>query len=301
MNIKNLIKNQSIRRKILRMFFWLPDKVMLSIQYKLVLHRNLNWKNPQRFTEKIQIYKTFYRNKLMLECTDKYKVRQYVEKKLGTSKYLNQLYQVCEKAEQIKFHLLPNQFVIKTTDGGNGDNIFICRDKLNLDIPQCISKINSWKYKKYESYSREWAYKGAQDSKIIVEKLLISPENKDGSIDDFKFLCFNKKFKYLWIDKNRYSNHQRGFWDEKLNFLPNIQSDHPTFNNPPILPNNIHEMIQIAEKLSEDFPFARIDLYNINGNIVFGEITFYPWSGYVQFNPDSFDFELGKLFDINFQ
>lgn len=158
--------------------------------------------------------------------------------------------------------------------------------------------ISSWKNKHYERYTREWAYNGAKDSKVIVEKLLNDPLSPDGSIDDFKFMCFNGKFKVLWVDKGRFSDHRRGFWNSKLEFMPNIVSDHPTFSIEPHLPTNINEMIGLAEKLSEDFKFARVDLYNINGRIVFGEITFYPWGGYIKFTPDSFDFELGSYFKL---
>ena len=294
MNIKTIVKNQRVRHRLLRMFSWLPDRIMLPLQYYLILHRWPNLKYPKRFTEKIQCYKTFYRNPKMLNCVDKYKVREYVIEKLGTDKFLNTLYQVCNCAEDIDFDLLPNQFVIKTTDGGNGDNVLICRDKQKLDTVSIINKINSWRNKKYYSVSREWAYEGAKESKIIVEKFLESPENTDGSIDDYKFLCFDGKFRFLWLDKNRYSNHCRGFWDENLHFLNGVKSDHPTFDIEPTLPVNIQDMIAVAEKLSEGFPFARIDLYNIQGKIFFGEITFYPWSGYVKYTPDSFDYELGK-------
>lgn len=117
MNIKNLVKSQSVRHIILKSLFWIPDKTMLSLQYRAILHRRLNWRNPQRFTEKIQLYKALYRNPLMLECTDKYKVRNYVVNKLGTDKYLNELYQVCSNANELNFSQFPNQFVIKTTDG----------------------------------------------------------------------------------------------------------------------------------------------------------------------------------------
>ena len=298
MNIKKIFRSQALRHRLLKMFSWLPDRVMLPIQYFLILHRWPDMKNPKRFTEKIQCYKAFYRNPTMLDCVDKYKVREYVRMKLGTEKYLNTLYQVCNNANEIDFNTLPDKFVIKTTDGGNGDNVLICRDKNKLDIKLTRNKINGWRNKKYYSISREWAYNGAKESKIIIEKLLESPENKDCSIDDYKFLCFNGKFRYLWVDKNRYSNHRRGFWNENLHFIKNVQSDHPTFDLEPELPQNIHEMIKVSEKLSEDFPFARIDLYNIQGNIIFGEITFYPWSGYVQYKPDSFDYELGKYFII---
>lgn len=298
MDIKRIIRNQTLRHNLLRMFSWIPDRIMLPLQYFLILHRWPNMNNPKRFTEKIQCYKAFYRDPKMLECVDKYNVREYVKRKLGTDYYLNTLFQVCNRAEEINFESLPNKFVIKTTDGGSGDNVLICRDKQKLNIELTIKKVNNWRNKKYYSVSREWAYEGAKKSKIIVEKLLESPENSDGSIDDYKFFCYNGKFRYLWVDKNRFSNHRRGFWDENLNFLPGIESDYPAIENEPKLPDNIQDMIVVAERLSKDFPFARIDLYNIQGNIIFGEITFYPASGYVQYNPDSFDYELGKYFEL---
>lgn len=289
---------RKLKRMAAKALFFLPDAWMLKLQYRIVLKRSLNLKNPMRFTEKIQYYKAYYRNPEMLRCADKYLVREYVQEKLGTEEYLNTLYQVCDNAGQIDFDSLPDKFVIKTTDGGNGDNILICTDKKNLDRLKAIELINSWRNKKYYVLSREWAYRGAKKSKIIIEKYLESDENKDGSIDDYKFLCFDGKFHYLWVDKNRNSNHKRGFWNNELHFLHDVKSDHPTFDKDIPLPANIHEMISIAEKLSHGFPFARIDLYNINGEIYFGEITFYPWSGYVQYTPDSFDYELGTCFNI---
>lgn len=300
MNIKSIIGSQKMRHALLKAFAWVPDRIMLPFQYYLILKRWPDMKNPQRFTEKLQCYKAFYRNDVMLDCVDKYLVREYIEKKLGSDEYLNTLYQVCDSADEINFNTLPNKFVIKTTDGGNGDNVLICRDKSKLNIQETIERVNGWRNKKYYAVSREWAYNGAKKSRVIVEQFLESDENLDGSIDDYKFLCFNGKFRYLWVDKNRYSDHRRGFWDENLNFLKGVKSDHPTFDAPPALPNNIDEMIHIAEKLSEDFPFARVDFYNIKGQIYFGEITFYPWSGYVQYTPDSFDFDLGKWFHVDF-
>lgn len=290
---------QSVKYFIAKILGFVPDSLMLRLQYLIKLKRFLNLRNPKRFTEKIQWYKAYYRNNAMLDCTDKYLARVVCAQRLGTDKYLNEVYQVCDDASEIDFDRLPNAFVIKTTDGGNGENILVCRDKQLIDKDKVIKEINKWRHKKYEIISREWAYKGAHNSRIIVEKLLVDPNNSDNSIDDYKFLCFNGKFKYLWIDKDRYSKHKRGFWNENLVFLNDVRSDHPTFELAPELPSNIDEMISIAEKISEGFPFARIDLYNIEGRIYFGEITFYPWSGYVQYYPDEFDLELGKYFVIS--
>lgn len=287
-----------IKYFIAQLLSFLPDAAMLHLQYFIKLHRRLHLKNPVRFTEKIQWYKAYYHNPRMLPCTDKYLVRAYVTEVLGNDRYLNTLYQVCDRADEIDFDALPQQFVIKTTDGGNGDNVFICTDKSHICREDVVRLVNSWRNKKYYTISREWAYRGAKQSRIIVERYLEDPSSKDGSIEDYKFLCFDGKFRYLWVDKNRYSNHRRGFWNESLQFLPDVKSDHPTFDVAPQLPSNIQEMICVAEQLSADFPFARVDLYNIEGRIYFGEITFYPWSGYVQYTPDSFDFELGRWFCV---
>ena len=287
---------------IAKLLWFVPDTIILRIYYAIKMHRRLNLYHPKRYSEAIQAYKAFYRNKDMLPCVDKYLVRQYVTDKLGTDKYLVPLYQICDNASLIQFDTLPSQFVIKTTDGGDGKNVLICRDKSKLNIQKCVQEVNSWRNKRYDIISREWAYKGARQSKVIVEQLLESDENSDGSIDDYKFLCFDGQFKYLWIDKDRYSNHRRGFWDKDFNFLSDVSSDWPTFSagEEPALPANINEMRDVAEQLATGFPFARIDLYNIKGKIFFGEITFYPWSGFIQYHPDSFDFELGKHFNLDF-
>lgn len=115
-------------------------------------------------------------------------------------------------------------------------------------------------------------------------------------MSDYKLMFFNGKFRSLWIDKDRYTDHHRGFWDENLNFLYDVYSDHETFKTPPDLPSSIKEMIKIGEQLSLDFPYTRIDLYDVQGMVVFGEITFYPWSGYVEFTPSKFDYQLGDYF-----
>lgn len=284
---------------IAKSLFWVPDMMMLKLQYRIKMGRSINTKNPQRYTEKLQLYKAHYHNPEMLECVDKYTVREFVKRRLGTDMYLNTLFQVADTADGIDFDSLPNKFVLKTTDGGDGANVLVCTDKSELDIDETIRKVNSWRNKKYYIVSREWAYKGAKQSRVIAEAYLEDDANADGSIDDYKFLCFDGKFRYLWVDKDRFSHHKRGFWDENLQFLQGVYSDWPTFDGNGIdLPENIQEMIELSEKLAAGFPFARIDWYNIKGKITFGEVTFYPWSGYVQYTPDSFDFELGKYFNI---
>lgn len=279
---------------------WIPDPIYLRLTYRFYTKRKLNLKHPVRMSEKIQHYKAYYRNPDMLTCSDKYKVREYVAKRLGTDKYLNDLYQVCDRAEQIDFDGLPLQFVIKTTDGGSGNNIYVCKDKRDIDISSIIKRVNSWRNKKLYIVSREWAYKGAKGSRIVVEKFLEDTSNSDGSINDYKFLCFDGKFRYLWVDTGRYSEFRRGWWDENLRPIK-VHDNRPLMDSPIALPDNIQEMIALSEKLASGFPHARIDWYNIGGKIIFGEITFYSWSGYSVFDPDNFDFEMGKYFNTNYK
>lgn len=295
MNYKKIISNQSVRFKILNALRWVPDSIMLRIQYRIKFGFWPNFSHPKRYTEKIQLYKMKYRNPVMGQCVDKYEVRSYVDSK-GLGHILNKCYGVFDDANQIDFNKLPNSFVLKTTDGGGGENVIIVRDKKQFDENELKHKLNNWKGLNKIDPGREWAYTQMKLSRIIVEELLCDDSNADGSIEDYKMMCFNGVFKSLWVDKNRYSDHHRGFWDENLNFLHDVYSDHDTFKVPPALPENMDEMIRVAEKLSEDFPYARVDLYNIKGRIIFGEITFYPWSGYVRFTPDEFDFRLGSYF-----
>lgn len=295
MDYKKIIKKPETRYKILSLLNWIPDKVMLKIQYRLKLKRRLNLKNPQRFTEKIQWYKLNYRNQLMHQCVDKFEVRKYVEKK-GLRKILNEMYGIYDNVESIDFDKLPEKFVIKATNGGGGLNIIICDGKEKFDKEKALILMKKWlKCKFKKSYGREWAYEG-NTNRILIEKYLEGNDEEFSGINDYKFLCYNGKVEYIVFDGDRYVKHKRSIYDREWNYI-DIQTDCDKLENIVKKPNNLAEMIEVAERLAEDFPFVRVDLYSINGKITFGELTFYPWSGYVQFNPDEFDFELGKKFN----
>lgn len=288
---KKIISSQKMRFAILRMLKFVPDKAMIKLQYRIKLKRKLNLKDPKRYTEKIQWYKLYYRNPVMMECVDKYGVRKYIEKK-GLGNILNQLYQVVDRPEEINFDQLPDKFVIKTTNG-SGTNILV-KDKKTLNIAETKKKLNDFLNMAEASAGREWAY-GGSSKKIIVEELLEDNSNKDKGISDYKFLCFNGKPVYVVYDKDRFSDHKRNFYDVNWNYVK-VDSDCPCFEDSVKKPENYEKMVEIASVLSRDFPAVRVDLYNIEGKIYFGELTFYPWSGYVQYTPDNFDFELGKYF-----
>ncbi|MDE6498670.1 MAG: carbonic anhydrase [Muribaculaceae bacterium] len=294
MQIKKIIRSQKLRHRLMKLGGFLPDSVMLPLQYRLLLGRWPHLKNPTRFTEYIQLYKMYYHNPVLLECVDKYTVRDYVARHLG-DEYLVKLYQVCESAEEIDFYKLPERFVIKSTSGGNGDNVIVVKNKSELDIPATIAAVNGWRSKDYSSTSREWAYTAAaRHPRIIVEEYL---ENTATSLDDYKFFCFGGKMRYLSVDKDRYADHTRAFYDRELNFLPDVAGKaYKVVEKAPELPANIDEMVRVAESLAAEFPFVRVDLYNVDGKIYFGELTFYPASGYSRYEPDSFDAEMGAYF-----
>ena len=293
---KKLFRSAKLRHRILRFFAFIPDYWMLCIQYRIKLGRWPNLRNPHRFTEKLQLYKMNYRNPIIHQCVDKYAVREFVKSK-GFESILNKLYGVYNETDEIKFNLLPNQFVMKTTNGGGSLNVIICRDKSNFNINDAKKKLGDWKCKiKAYDGGREWAYKGIEP-KIIVEEYLENVENPEAGINDYKFFCFDGKPYCLVVDVNRYVNHKRNFYDMEWNFI-NINSDHENVGDTISKPNAFERMVKIASKLSEGFPFVRVDLYCNQDEVRFGELTFYPWSGYVQFNPDEFDFELGKQFEL---
>ncbi len=295
MDYKKIIKNKNLRFKILSALKFIPDEIMLHLQYFIKLNRRLNIKQPKRFTEWIQWYKVNYRHPILYRCVDKYEVRKYIEEK-GLQEILIYNYGVFDSIEDINFNLLPDKFVIKTTDGSGGENIFICKEKSTLDISAIKKQIASWKDKKNINPGREWAYDGIKSSRIIVDELLElrGRENSEG-IPDFKILCFSGKPRFIIYDCERFLYHKRNIYDTEWKRL-DVGTDCPHQEGNVPEPQNLDYMLKIASILSKDFPFVRVDLYNINGKIYFGELTFYPWSGYVSFTPDSFDFELGKLF-----
>ncbi len=293
MDYKKIIKNPSTRYAILRAFKWIPDKIMLRIQYLIKQGYLPNIKNPKRFTEWIQWYKMNYHNPLMQKCVDKYEVRQYIKSK-GLSSILIPLIGIYDSVEEIDITSLPEKFVIKTTDGGGGLNVIICKNKNTFDFQKAFTKLRKWLREKSTMSGREWAYSGIIKPRIIIEDLLEDPEHPNGIVD-FKTLCYHGNPEYIVFDIDRYTDHKRNFYTTKWDYLP-VASDHKNAGDNYSKPKNLDQMIDICKQLSKDFPFVRVDLYNIKGQIYFGELTFYPWSGYVKFHPDTFDFELGKYF-----
>lgn len=295
MNYKKLIPNQRTRLRILELTNFIPDRIMINLQYRIKTGKRLSLDNPIRYTEKIQWYKLFYRDPLMTRCSDKFLVRDYVRQK-GLSSILNPLYKVYSDVNEINFDDLPNSFAIKFTNG-SGYNLFI-KDKRNVDIKAIKEKLLYWSKRKNINYGREWSYYNIK-SQVVVEKLLERDENND--LPDYKFFCFGGKVKYLYTMVDYVDNHKKGrcsFFTPDFKQLPYRRSEYMEINRKIEKPLNFNRMIEIAEILSEDFPHVRVDLYNNKGDIIFGELTFYNASGYTVFSPDEFDFILGKEFKL---
>ena len=296
MNYKKIFKTGKSRIAVLNALSFLPDSIMLPLQYRLKLGRRLNLKNPKRFTEKLQWYKMNYRNPIMHQCVDKYLVRDYVKSK-GLESILVPLVGKYDNLKQIDWDKLPNQFVLKTSHGGGGLNVVICNNKSELSMEEVNSKIvfDPSSVKK-NGMGREWAYYGLRFG-IVIEELLINTENPAAGINDYKIFCYNGHAKYIIVDVDRYIGHKRNFYDRNWKNI-HVTSDCPSAEREIKRPENLEKMLEIAEELSSDFPFVRVDLYNVNGKIFFGELTFYPWSGYVQYTPDKADYLFGKDFEL---
>ena len=265
---------------------------MLKLQYRIKCGRKLHLAEPKRYTEKIQWYKLNYRDPVMQQCADKYQVRAYVESK-GLGHILNELYAVWERPEDICLDALPEQFVLKLSNGSSTN--LLCEDKSALELEKVQAKFRDFFAQSGASAGREWVYQGGK-SVIVAEQLLKDPANANGALRDYKILCFNGKPTYIICVDGRYTEHYchvvyDANW-KKQNVTIGESSSAADYAKP----DTLEQMLQIAEKLSADFPAVRVDLYSIEGKIYFGELTYFPWSGYMRFTPDSFDETLGEAF-----
>lgn len=295
MNYKKILKNRNTRRKLLELFRFVPDERMLKFQYYIKMGRRLELKNPQRYSEKLQWYKLHDKNPEMIRCVDKYEVRSYVAEK-GLAHILNTCIGVYDRVEDIDFDSLPRQFAAKDTLGGGGNDVAIIKDKASADLAALRSRMKDWTDKPAHiaGGGREWPYYSGKEHRIIIENYLEEP---NGDLRDYKFLCFGGKVAYIVYDCDRFTDHKRNIYDKDWRYIK-VDTDHECFEDSIPKPENLEEMKQIAETLSAGFPHVRVDLYNVNGKIYFGELTFFPWSGYVQFSPDTFDFDVGSRFAL---
>jgi len=311
-NIKNKIRDLSHRNALVKKLYILANKIKVSllsglndetfakIKYKENTGKNLNLKNPTTFNEKLWWLKLNNRDPLLTICSDKYKVRDYV-KQCGLEHILTKLYGVYDNANDIDFDKLPDKAFIKTNHG-SGTNIIWDRHK-PFNINKFRREFN--KALKYNYYwqSREWNYKNIEP-KIIVEEVLEDKE-KDFLVE-YRFFCFDGIVKLIFVNiettledgtKNPYF--KRNVYDREFNLL-DIKTSKDNFD-PSLVskPNNLDKMIEYAEILSKPFPHCRVDLYNVNSKIYFGELTFYHGGACQNIEPPIWEKKMGDWIDLN--
>ena len=267
--------------------FLLTDYYYSKLLYETKLKKKLKIKKPETFNEKITWIKLYDKNPIYHILADKLAVRQYIVKKIG-HEFLNELYDVFNSVEDIKLENLPKSFILKVTHGC-GYNI-ICRNKLNMDWNNEFNKLKKWLKKDYYKQGREWAYKGIKP-RIICEKLLLDSKGK--LPQDYKFFCFHGLPIYVQVDFGRFEEHTRSFYDMSWNKCP-FELEYPVNKNIVKKVYNFDKMVDIATKLSQNLSFIRIDLYNVDGKIFFGEMTIYPGNGSEKFSPHEYDKKLGQ-------
>lgn len=298
-NYKKFIKNRKVRIKLLNMLDFIPDSIMVKLQYYIKTGRKCDLKHPMRYTEKLQWYKIYYRDPVMCQCVDKYEVRKYIASK-GLENILIPLIGVYDKFDEKIYDLLPKKFVIKDTAGGGGNEVIVCHEKKEQDKNLTIKTVNEWlenNRHKHKSGGREWVYDSLRH-RVIIEECI----GEENMLNDYKFWMINGKLELIHVRegiKLDDGNHCTGLYSKSFKLLKGYSLDYAPKSSIQLeKPPNFDEMIKIAEILSADFPNVRVDLYNVKGKIYFGELTFFNASGYFSFTPDDLDLSLGKKFKL---
>lgn len=268
------------------------DVFYLRVLYFLEMRgKILHLKNPRTFTEKLQWLKLYDFKPEYTQMVDKSAAKAYVKDRIG-DQYIIPTIDVWSNVDDINWDELPEKFVLKTTHGGGGKAVVICKNKALFDKEAAIARLKKWMSFNAGYAYREFPYIYAKPA-ILAEEYL-DPETEDGDLKDYKFFCFNGKVRCFKIDFGRFLEHHANYYDVDGNLLPFGELGiEPDFNHQEVIPQNITEMISLAERLSEGHPFLRVDLYNVSGKIYFGETTFYPAGGVGSFTPEEWDLKLG--------
>lgn len=273
---------------------FLNDEFYIKVLYQLRMNRKLNLSNPRTFNEKLQWLKLNYKAPILTIMADKYEAKVYVQSIIG-DKYIIPTIGIWDKFEDINFKELPNSFVLKTTHDQGG--VVICKDLSTFDITKANVKLNKHLKSNLFDISREWPYKNIHP-RIIAEKFMV--DSKSGELKDYKFFCFNGEPKLLYVASGR-QDKQNGltfdYFDMDFNKL-DITQAYGHSKNPIKKPETFDEMVFISKKLSEGLPHVRVDLYEINGKIYFGELTFFHHGGFVPFKPEYWDDILGSYITL---
>ena len=266
------------------------DKTYLKLQFRAQMGKWLDLENPQTFNEKLQWLKLYDRRPEYTMMVDKYAVKAYVAQQIGRE-YIIPTLGVWDRFEDIDFDTLPERFVLKCTHDSGG--LVICRDKASLDLQMAREKLEKSLKRNFYFYGREWPYKNVKP-RIIAETYM--EDSHTGELRDYKFFCFDGEAKTLFVATERQTTGEEtkfDFFDMDYQHLP-FCNGHPNAHCLPEKPKCFDEMRRLAEKLSKGIPHVRVDFYEVDGKVYFGELTFFHWSGFVPFDPAEWDVTFGS-------
>ena len=274
----------------------MSDEEFLRRKFKICMKRELDLENPKTFNEKLQWLKIYDHNPEYTVMVDKYLVREYIREKLG-EEYLIPLIGAWDSPDEIDFDSLPDKFVLKCNHN-SGVGMYLCRDKSKMDVGKVKKELRRGLAQDYYLTGREWPYKDVP-RKIICEKFMSdTPDATD--FTDYKFFCFNGYVDCVMVCLERSSGNTKFyFFDEKWELKRlNIRGKNAPEGFTIPKPECMDEMFEIAAELSKRLPFVRVDLYQSNGQIYFGELTFFPDSGFDPNLLEETDEYFGSLIDI---
>ena len=273
---------------------FISDKYYLQLLTFSRTGKKLNLSSPLTYSDKIQWLKLYDRKPIYSIMVDKYDAKKYVSNIIG-EEYVIPTIGIFDSFDDINFDSLPNQFVIKCTHDSGG--LFIVKDKANLDIEEVRKKINRCFKTNYFYHSREWPYKNVKP-RIIIEKYMV--DNSSASMRDYKFFCFNglPKLMYLSEGLENHKTARMSFFDMNFNLLECSRQDYKPLDYFPEKPLTFDLMKKFASILSKDIPHLRVDFYEINGHLYFGELTFSTCSGYIPFTDEKWNRILGDYISL---
>lgn len=268
----------------------ISDEEFVKKFYYNAFNKKLNLENPKTFNEKLNWMKINYKNENATICADKYEVRKYLQDR-GYGWLLNDLIGVYDKVEDIHIDKLPSKFVLKGTHG-SGWNLIV-KDKNKISWTPWKLVMKSWLKQNFYYYGREWVYKNMKP-RIICEKYL---EDNNGELLDYKIYCFNGQPKFTKVHIDRFNNHKANYYDNNWGLM-DFEDAHGKYSGNIDKPINFEEMLKVASDLCSEFPHVRVDFYEVNGRLYFGELTFFTASGSGKFNLDEHDKIIGGWLNL---
>lgn len=275
-------------------------ELITRIRYRLRFHKKLNLDNPRNLNEKIQYLSLRTDTSEWTRLTDKYAVREYVEE-CGLGHILNRLYGVWDSAAEIEFNDLPDKFIIKTTHG-SGDAILV-RDKKTADLEGIRRRVAATLNETYGLSEGNPHYSRIKPRVVVEELIENDPESArySSSLIDYKIWCFNGKAYYIWACTSRTAHSTKVMtYDSGWNAHPEYSVFNSHYMRDGLIPRpeNLKLMLENAERLAAPFPVVRVDLFNLAGRIVFGEMTFTSLGGLMDFYTDAFLLETGLKIEL---